>query len=133
VDASGAAYVTGLTTSPDFPTTPGAFQTTYGGGPDDVFVTKLNTAGNGLDYSSFLGGSDLEVGHGIALDPWGMAYVTGSTFSVDFPIRGEAFPAGAAPTHCNPWEPCQDVFVAAFDIGLHLSNHAYLPLILNRP
>src|SRR5439155_7519706 len=54
VDTNGAAYVTGVTASPDFPTTPGAFQTT--GLDEDVFVTKLNPAGNGLVYSTLLSG-----------------------------------------------------------------------------
>ena len=56
VDGSGNAYVTGLTSSTDFPTTPGAFQTTYGG-TGDAFVTELNTAGTALVYSTYLGGS----------------------------------------------------------------------------
>ena len=58
VDAAGNAYVTGLHPSGNFPTTPGAFQTTFGGGPD-AFVTKLNTAGTALVYSTYLGGSEL--------------------------------------------------------------------------
>jgi hypothetical protein len=131
VDASGAAYVTGFTTSSDFPTTPGAFQTTYGGFYD-VFVTKLNAVGAGLAYSTYLGGSIDEVGSGIALDIAGTAYVTGDTRSSDFPTTPYAFPPGSRPTRCELWDPCADVFVAAFDIDLHLSNHAYLPLILNR-
>ena len=56
VDTAGNAYVTGYTDSTNFPTTPGAFQTTYGGG-DDAFVTKLNPAGTALVYSTYLGGS----------------------------------------------------------------------------
>src|SRR5205823_6026005 len=59
VDASGSAYVTGYTLSADFPTTPGAFDTTFNGGTYDAFVTKLNPAGSApLAYSTFLGGSD---------------------------------------------------------------------------
>ncbi len=89
VDGAGDAYLTGFTVSADFPTTPGAFQTTFGGsGPafgGDVFVTKLNAAGSGLIYSTYLGGSDSEVAGGIKVDPVGNAYVTGWTFSTDFP------------------------------------------------
>ncbi len=78
VDGSGNAYVTGYTTG-SFPTTPGAAQTTYGGGSDDACVSKLNAAGSALVYSTYLGGSGGDQGNGIALDGSGNAYVTGST------------------------------------------------------
>jgi len=83
VDAAGSAYVTGGTGSADFPTTAGAFQTTYGGG--DAFVTKLNATGTALVYSTYLGGSRGDGGFGIAVDAAGSAYVTGATTSIDFP------------------------------------------------
>jgi hypothetical protein len=83
VDAAGDAYVTGWT-STDFPTTPGAYQTTYGGA-DDAFVTKLNPTGTALVYSTYLGGTGDEQGFGIAVDAGGNAYVTGYTSSADFP------------------------------------------------
>jgi hypothetical protein len=57
VDGSGNAYVTGYTSSTDYPVTPGAFQTTNGGGLGDVFVTKLNATGTALVYSTYIGGS----------------------------------------------------------------------------
>ena len=63
VDTAGNAYVTGTTESTDFPTTPGAFQTTYGG-DGDAFVTKLNPTGTALVYSTYLGGSSYDVGSG---------------------------------------------------------------------
>jgi len=87
VDASGSAYVTGTTQSADFPTTPGAFDTTQndGGFPGDTFVAKLNASGSGLLYSTFLGGGAREGGSSIAVDASGSAYVTGTTQSVDFP------------------------------------------------
>jgi hypothetical protein len=97
VDASGNAYVTGGTTSSDFPTTQGAFQTTYGGdGPGDsgyAFVSKLNAAGSALLYSTYLGGSsdDGINGTGIAVDASGDAYVAGPTTSSDFPTTSGAF------------------------------------------
>ena len=59
---SGNAYVTGVTTSTNYDITAGAFQTTFGGGTYDAFVTKLNSTGNGLVYSTYLGGSDFERG-----------------------------------------------------------------------
>jgi len=83
VDGAGQAYVTGDTGSTDFPTTPGAWDTTYNG--LDVFVSKLNTAGTALAYSTFLGGSNSDQGFGIAVDGAGRAYVTGDTYSSDFP------------------------------------------------
>lgn len=100
VDSAGNAYIIGTTGSPDFPTTPGAFQTT---GPApcssnlgcaqslDVFVTKLNPQGSALVYSSFLGGTYLNYGSGIAVDSSGNAYVTGRTCSSDFPTTAGAF------------------------------------------
>jgi len=98
VDASGDAYVTGETSSTDFPTTPGAFQTTYGGGPcqgdfacGDKYVSKLNATGSALIYSTYLGGSGADWGSGIAIDGMGNAYVTGETESPDFPITPGAF------------------------------------------
>jgi hypothetical protein len=90
VDTSGHAYVLGGTFFGDFPTTAGAFQTTYGG-QGDVFVTELNPAGSGLVYSTYLGGSDSEYARGIAVDTSGNAFVTGITFSSDFPTTPGAF------------------------------------------
>jgi len=95
VDAAGSAYVTGFTTSNDFASTPNAFQTkAITGGA--AFITKFNAAGNALVYSTYLGGSMFEtfltanVGTGIAVDAGGNAYVTGHTFSRDFPTRKAA-------------------------------------------
>jgi hypothetical protein len=94
VDAGGSAYVAGSTDSggaTPFPTTAGAFDTTLGG-VTDVFVTKLNATGTApLTYSTYLGGSDIDLGNGIALDSVGNAYVTGSTVSADFPTAGSPF------------------------------------------
>jgi hypothetical protein len=96
VDGGGNAYVTGDTFSSDFPTTAGAFDTTFngaGGGFSgrDVFVTKLNASGSQLDYSTFLGGDLFDSGEGIAVDGSGRAYVTGGTSSSDFPTTAGAF------------------------------------------
>src|SRR6266403_2740135 len=77
VDATGNAYVTGFTASTDFPTTPGAFQTAFGGGVFDAFVVKLNPAGSALVYGTYLGGAGSDVGLGIAIDTGQNAYVTG--------------------------------------------------------
>ena len=76
VDGAGSAYVTGHTRSTNFPTTAGAAQTTNAG-EFDAFVTKLDATGSGLVYSTYLGGSDVDLGLGIAVDGAGSAYVTG--------------------------------------------------------
>jgi len=87
VDGSGAAYVTGWTEFPDFPTTSGAYDRGHNGN-SDVFVVKLNPAGQGnadLLYSTFLGGGSNDEGWGIAIDRSGAVYVTGVTDSGNFP------------------------------------------------
>jgi len=91
VDAGGNAYVAGETGSPDFPVTPGAFQNTFGGGFSDAFATVVNTAGNALVYSTYLGGNSNDRGNGIAVDNFFNFYVAGSTQSVDFPVSPGAF------------------------------------------
>jgi len=83
VDGSGSAYITGRTDSTDFPTQ-NAYQGTKAGGTD-AFVAKLSATGNTLIYSTYLGGSDGANGFGIAVDGSGSAYVTGNTYSTDFP------------------------------------------------
>jgi len=86
VDAAGQAYVTGSANSPDFLAAGGpGYDTNYHGGGNDAFVVKLNAAGAGLLYATFLGGSRLDAGYGIAIDRAGQAYVTGQTHSADFP------------------------------------------------
>jgi photosystem II stability/assembly factor-like uncharacterized protein len=84
-DGSGNAYVTGQTTSTNFPTA-NAIQSTMRGSNGDAFVTKVNPAGSALIYSTYLGGSDGESGNGIAVDLSGNAYVTGYSSSIDFPL-----------------------------------------------
>jgi len=89
VDNSGNAYVTGTTTSPNFPTKNALFgnlspiihlYTT------DAFVTELNTNGSGLVYSTYLGGDSSDIGKAIAVDSNGTAYVAGYTYSTNFPV-----------------------------------------------
>src|SRR5215208_6903263 len=89
VDGEGRAYVTGLTSSADYPTTPGAFDTTWNGS-FDAFVTKLNAAGSALAYSTFLGGASNDQGLGITVDD-GRAYVTGFAVSTAVPTTPGAF------------------------------------------
>lgn len=85
IDGSGNAYITGQTFSSDFPTTPGAYDTTYITGNYDAFVTKLNLDGTELVYSTYLGGSATDAGKGIAVDSEGNSYITGYTRSLNFP------------------------------------------------
>ena len=87
VDAAGNAYVTGNTGSPDFPVTPGAFQTTLNAGlAGDAFITKLNPSGSALVYSTYLGGIGYNSANAIAVDTAGNAYAAGYTGSADFPV-----------------------------------------------
>ena len=86
---TGVAFVTGVTVSTGFPTTTGAAQTVHGGG-SDVFVTALNAAGTGLVYSTFIGGSEEEVGTSLAVDGLNRVSVTGQTRSVNFPVTAGA-------------------------------------------
>lgn len=90
VDAAGNAYTTGQTISGDFPTTPGVFDPSHNG-DWDVFVAKLNPAGSNLVYATFLGGSSSDYGYHIAVDRAGSVYVTGQTYSGDFPATPGAF------------------------------------------
>jgi len=85
VDASGAAYITGTTSSSDFPLV-SPIQGYTGTGYDDVFISKINPAGTALVYSTCLGGSSVEDIFAIAIDASGNAYVTGSTWSTDFTV-----------------------------------------------
>jgi hypothetical protein len=88
-DANGAAYITGNTGSRDFPTRNPiqAAPSNTLGNTQDVFIAELNSAGNALVYSTYLGGKSLDLAHAIAVDSKGAAYVTGSTQSSDFPLQ----------------------------------------------
>jgi hypothetical protein len=118
VDSGGNAYVSGYTYSTHFPVTPGAFQATNHGGLD-AFVAKLNPAGSGLVYGTYLGGSDQDYAQAIAVDPAGDAYVGGNTFSADFPATPGAFD--------TTFHGASDAFVAKLDAaGSTLAYATYL-------
>ncbi len=93
VDASGNAYVTGRTSSADFPIVTGGYQTNNkgGGGTFDVFVSKIAADGSSLIYSTYVGGSGNDSGNAIAVDASGDAFVTGGTASGDFPVTAGVF------------------------------------------
>jgi Beta-propeller repeat len=110
VDGLGNVVVVGTTQSSNFPITPGAFKTALtGSAVGDAFIAKLSPAGQGsadLLYSSYFGGSGtstlIDRGYGLALDSSGNAYLTGQTYSTDFPTSAGAFqstfPTGALST-----------------------------------
>ena len=85
VDPSGIAYIAGISGSPDFPTTVGAYDETYNG-YGDVFVTKLSADGSALIYSTFIGGIDYDYGYTLAVDSQGSVVVGGETYSSDYPV-----------------------------------------------
>jgi uncharacterized repeat protein (TIGR01451 family) len=123
LDSSGNAYVTGATSSTDYPTTPGAFQTVmpgmsyYGHG----FVTKLNSDGTSLVYSTYLGGSNTDQGNGIAVDSAGNAYVAGFSYSTNFPTTPGAFQTSLSTAYG------QDAFVTELnDSGTALVYSTFL-------
>jgi hypothetical protein len=102
----GSAWVTGTTTSTDFPVTPDGFQTTNFG-DSDIFMTKVSPDGSGVIYSTYAGGGNADQASGIAVDPSGNAYATGLTLSSDFPVTVGAFQLVLKGT--------QDAFVLALD------------------
>jgi roadblock/LC7 domain-containing protein len=121
VDSSGHAYVTGYTGSLNFPVTSSAVQTILGGAAyvSDAFVCKLNTTGSALVYSTYLGGSDFDAGHAIAVDASRNVYVTGTTGSADFPVTAGAFQTAIAGSY--------DVFVTKLNAaGSALVYSTYL-------
>jgi beta-propeller repeat-containing protein len=122
LDAMGNAYLTGWTTSVDFPTTPGAYQSTYKGGGlfgevifgGDGFIVKLDPTGS-LVYSTLLGGSLADNFQSIAVDAQGNAYVAGYSWSIDFPSTPGAYQTA---NHASPFyapyatNENEDAFVA---------------------
>jgi hypothetical protein len=111
VNAAGEAYVLGVTASADFPTTLGAYDTTFNGVSDAVLF-KLSADGSTLLFSTFLGGSSSEEvweKTRLGLDPTGNIYVTGHTYSTDFPTTAGAYDE----THNSPGK--RDVFVTKFN------------------
>jgi hypothetical protein len=118
VDSAGNAYVTGPTLSLDFPTM-NPLQPSYGGGESDAFLSKLSPTGSELIYSTYLGGSGIDNGNGIAVDSAGNAYVTGWTTSTNFPTT-----PGAFQTVCNNGRTSCDTFSDVFVSKLNPSGSA---------
>jgi hypothetical protein len=137
-DSAGNAYVASGTESTDFPVSAGAYQSTYGGGPaicdqgsnfcGDAFVTKINSSGTAIVYSTYLGGSNTEYAFGLAVDGGGNAYITGQTESTNFPVTPGAFQPnfGGFPAPCDDYD-CGDAFVSKLDpAGSTLIYSSYL-------
>ena len=124
VDSAGNTYVAGATNDPNFPVTPGAFQTSYQGGNlcggklkhpcEDSFVAKLDPTGNSLLWATYLGGKQGETSSGVAVDGQRSVYLTGSTNSSDFPTTSGAFQTVLRLGSCGSiyMEACTDVFVS---------------------
>jgi hypothetical protein len=91
IDSGGNSYITGRTSSENYPVTFGAFSGS-GGHPGDTFITKLNSAGTALSYSTYLGTEDGNTGgKAIALDSDSNVYVAGSTITDTFPVTGSPY------------------------------------------
>ncbi|MBI2568088.1 MAG: SBBP repeat-containing protein, partial [Candidatus Schekmanbacteria bacterium] len=117
VDGSGSVYLTGWTWSTDFPMAY-PLDGSVVWGTKDAFVTKMNPAGSGLVYSTFLGGSGHDQGKAITVDPSGRVYVGGVTTSYDFPT--------ASPLQAS-LNGVDDAFIAWLDpLGSKLELSTYL-------
>ncbi|MBC2695739.1 MAG: hypothetical protein HF982_10790 [Desulfobacteraceae bacterium] len=126
VDATGNCYVTGWTDSADFPTQNPLYPN-HAGGNSDVFVTCLSPAGDALVYSTYLGGISLDRGYGIALDATGNCYVTGWTFSTDFPTHDPLYPnhSGAKDVFVTCLSPAGDALVYSTYLGGDQSDEGH--------
>ncbi len=91
VDGAGNPVLAGSTSSEDFPTTPGVFGESYGGGVRDAFVAKFSADGSRLLWSSFLGGEASDLGLALTSDPQGDLLLAGATRSADFPVTPGAY------------------------------------------
>jgi hypothetical protein len=138
VDSNGNAYMTGSTESTDFPTR-NPYRETYNGGSIITFVTKLSRQGDELLYSTYLGGKDHDIGHGIAVDGNGNAYVTGQTGSSDFPVinsfqetRGGTYDAFVAKLSPTGGELLYSTYLGGtsgdygYDIEVDIDGNAYI-------
>lgn len=92
IDDSNYVYLTGQTSSSDFPTTSGCYQPSFGGGrtsawnSGDAFLTKMNPAGTGLVFSTYFGGAGDDVAYEINISPNKDIYIVGKTSSSNFPV-----------------------------------------------
>ncbi len=137
LDSSDCVYLAGETRSAGFPTTTGAYQETQGGMSYsgiyvDAFITKVNSTGLTLDYSTYLGRCDMETGRGIAVDGEGNAYVTGAIAMVnagDFPLVNPIQPTSASSMSAEAFvtkiNPEGSTLVYSTYLGGSLNDEAY--------
>ena len=124
LDASNNAYITGTTDSSSFPSAAGAYRNTVSGARD-VFVTKLNGAGTGMEFSTLIGGTANDMVEDIAVDINGSAYVTGSTVSLNYPTSQKSFQDNQAGN--DPNNTYGDAFVTKFNpTGTAIAYSTYL-------
>jgi hypothetical protein len=116
LDGLGEAYIAGSTLSKNFPTSVGAYDTTYNGGYKDAFIALLSGDGARLRYASFVGGSDWDEAFGIALSPSGDVFIAGMTESTDFPVSPSALDRTLGGV--------EDAFVAKFGGAAMLLRYA---------
>jgi hypothetical protein len=129
VDTEGNAYLTGETSSGNFPTV-NPLQSVFGGSTSDAFVVKLNNTGSMLQYATYLGGSGFDSGKGIAVDAFHNIYITGDTLSVDFPTLNPLQPiisiGGPCADQFGP-APCSEAFITKLNAtGSTLVYSTYL-------
>jgi hypothetical protein len=115
VNQAGQAYLTGWTTSTNFPTTPTAFDPDHNGGTWDAFVTRFAADGGSLIFSTYFGGSGEDRAEAIGLDASGRAYIAGSTASSNLPVTPGALDPDYGGDACGGLA-C-DAFVASFNPG----------------
>lgn len=139
VDAAGSAYVCGTADSTNFPVG-GGFDSSWNGGPSDAVVVKLNPAGTGLVYATYLGGNGEDRGGGLAVDAAGNVYVAGFTLSSNFPTTPGAFdtaPNGGVDAYVAKLDSTGTALVystylggslidVALDLAVDASGHAYV-------
>ena len=140
VDANGNVYLTGITASSDFPSTPGAQHSTFAGGFCDfqgyfipclnAFAAKLDSSGR-LAYSALLGTDHMNLGLGIVVDGQGNAYVVGATGSANFPVQGTNGQSPLQATYggglCyNNVDPCTDAFITKLNSSGAIIYSTYL-------
>ena len=134
VDGSGNAFATGYTSSVNFPTTLGAYDTSYNGG-SDAFVTKLNSTGTAAMFSTYLGGADNEQGDGIAIDASGNVYVgVGRSQSIFQPPQVPMTPrAAAAPAACPVMYQVMLLSPNSTGRPVHCSHPPFMATAITRP
>src|SRR5208283_5153529 len=118
LDGNGNAYIAGSAYSANFPVTSNALQKTNRAaihGEQNPFIAELNAAGNGLLFSSYLGGSGADIENAMTTDGAGNVYITGQSYSTDFPVTKSAFQTdNLAATGANAGT---NAFVAKVSIG----------------